>query len=49
MDMKHIIEMLMIDITAEGGIGTVFAVVLLIGMFLGGGIIPLIEALANLI
>lgn len=49
MDMKHIIEMLMIDITAEGGIGTVFAVVLLIGMFLGGGIIPLIEALVNLI
>lgn len=49
MDMKHIIEMLMIDITAEGGIGTVFAVVLLIGMFLGGGIVPLIEALVNLI
>lgn len=49
MDLEHVIEMLMIDITAEGGIGTVFAIVLLLGMFLGGGIIPLIEALASMI
>lgn len=49
MDFKQLIEMLMIDITAEGGLGTVFAITLLIGMFLGGGILPLIEALANMI
>lgn len=49
MDFKHVIEMLMIDITAEGGIGTVFAVVFLIGMLLGGGVLPLLEALVNMI
>lgn len=49
MELKHVIEMLMIDITAEGCIGTIFALGLLIATFLGGGINPLIEALVNLI
>ena len=49
MDFKEIVEMLMIDITAEGGLGTVFAIILLVGAFLGGGLNEIIEALVNLI
>ena len=49
MDLKDIIAMLTIDVTAEGSIGTVFAITLLIGIFMGGGILPIIELLVNMI
>ena len=49
MDLEHIIEMLMVDITAEGALGIVFSLLLLMGMFFGGGLLPLIEALANIV
>lgn len=49
MDFREMIEMLFIDLTAEGGLGTIFAIVLLVAAFLGGGLNGIIEALVNLI
>lgn len=45
MELKDVIEMITIDITAEGAIGTICALLLLIGMFFGGGLEPILDVL----
>lgn len=45
MEIKDVVEMLTIEITAEGAIGTAAAVILIVAMFFGGGLVPILDAL----
>lgn len=45
MEIKEVIEMFTIEITAEGAIGTAAAVILMAAMFFGGGLLPILDAL----
>lgn len=47
MELKDVIEKLLLDETAEGGIATIAAIVLMLLAVLGGGMYPVIEALAG--
>lgn len=47
MDIKDVVEMLTIEITAEGALGTAAAVALIIAMIWGGGLLPILDALIS--